>query len=95
MTSVVRLTGGASRQTWSGSVDGNLVIAQRQQPESERDMLVEAAVLRAAEVGDVPAPRVLACVEAPDGVVTLITGFVAGETIARRLLRDDEYRRGP
>ncbi len=91
VTSVVRLTGGASRQTWRASVDGNLVIAQRQQPESERDMLVEAAVLRAAEVGNVPAPRVLACVEAPDGVVTLITGFVAGETIARRLLRDDDY----
>jgi aminoglycoside phosphotransferase (APT) family kinase protein len=91
VTDLARLTGGASRQTWSAVVDGERVIAQRQQPESERDMRVEADVLRAAEVGGVPAPRVLACVEAPDGVVTLVTRFVPGETIARRLLRDDEY----
>lgn len=88
---VTRLTGGASRQTWRAVVDGRTVIAQRQQPESERDMRVEAEVLRAAERGGVAAPRVLACVEATDGVVTLVTDFVGGETIARRLLRDDEY----
>ncbi|MDW3213793.1 MAG: phosphotransferase family protein [Ilumatobacteraceae bacterium] len=88
---VARLTGGASRQTWRAVVDGRTVIAQRQQPESERDMRVEAEVLRAAERGGVAAPRVLACVEATDGVVTLVTDFVGGETIARRLLRDDEY----
>lgn len=91
VTEVVRLTGGASRQTWQATVDGRLVIAQRQQAESGRDMRVEAGVLRAAETGGVPAPRVLACVEAPDGVVTLITSFISGETIARRLLRDDNY----
>jgi aminoglycoside phosphotransferase (APT) family kinase protein len=91
VTDLVRLTGGASRQTWRAVVDGQTMIAQRQQPESERDMHVEAAVLRAAERGGVAAPRVLACVEAPDGVVTLVTRFVDGETIARRLLRDDEY----
>lgn len=88
---LVRLTGGASRQTWRGSVDGRTVVAQRQQPETERDMWVEAAVLRAAEVAGVPAPRVIDCVEAPDGVVTLVTEFVEGETIARKLLRDDEF----
>jgi aminoglycoside phosphotransferase (APT) family kinase protein len=93
VSDVERLTGGASRQTWRAVVDGQTVIAQRQQPESERDMRVEAAVLRAAEGGGVAAPRVLACVEAPDGVVTLVTGFVDGETIARRLLRDSEYAR--
>jgi len=91
VTDVVRLTGGASRQTWRATVDGRPVIAQRQQPEAQRDMRVEATVLRAAESGRVPAPRVLACVDAPDGVVTLITGFVGGETIARRLLRDDGF----
>jgi aminoglycoside phosphotransferase (APT) family kinase protein len=91
VTDLARLTGGASRQTWRATVDGRNVIAQRQQPESERDMRVEASVLRAAEAADVPAPRVLACVEALDGVVTLVTGFVEGETIARRLLRDDRY----
>ncbi len=91
VTDLVRLTGGASRQTWRVRVDGMPMIVQRQQPESERDMRIEAAVLRAAETRRVPAPRVLACVEATDGVVTLITGFVDGEAIARRLLRDDEF----
>lgn len=91
VTDLVRLTGGASRETWSATVDGTVVIAQRQQPESGRDMHVEAAVLQAAETARVPAPRVLACVAAPDGVVTLITGFVEGETIARRLLRDERF----
>ena len=91
VTDLERLTGGASRQTWTAVVGGHRVIAQRQQAESERDMFVEASLLRAAESADVAAPRVLDCVTAPDGVVTLITGFVAGETIARRILRDDEF----
>jgi aminoglycoside phosphotransferase (APT) family kinase protein len=93
VTDVERLTGGASRETWRAVVDGQVVVAQRRQSGSERDMRVETAVLRAAEAGGVAAPRVLACVEAPDGVVTLVTGFVEGETIARRLLRDAEYAR--
>ena len=88
---VTRLTGGASRETWRATVDGSPVIAQRQQAESLRDMRVEAAVLHAAEAAGVPAPRVLGVDEGFDGVVTLITGFVPGETIARRLLRDDAY----
>lgn len=89
-----RLTGGASRETWTGSVDGRALVAQRQGAESERDMWVEAALLRAAETAGVPAPRVVDCVEGPDGVVTLVTDFVAGETIARKLLRDDVYSSG-
>ena len=89
---VERLTGGASRETWRAVVDGRTVIAQRQAAGSERDMRSEAAVLRAADAGGVPTPTVLACEEAADGVVTLVTSFVAGETIARRLLRDDAYQ---
>jgi aminoglycoside phosphotransferase (APT) family kinase protein len=86
-----RLTGGASRETWSASIDGRAVVAQRQAAESEHDLRVEAALLRAAEAAGVPAPRVLDCVEGPDGVVTLVTDFVVGETIARKILRDDAY----
>ncbi len=86
-----QLTGGASRQTWVATVGDQRVVAQRQQTESEREMHVEAAVLRAAESQGVPAPRVIDCVEGDDGVVTLITSFVDGETIARRILRDDEF----
>lgn len=86
-----RLTGGASRETWAATVGGHRVVSQRQQAGSERSMQVEAAVLRAAESQGVPAPRVIDCVEGDDGVVTLITSFVDGETIARRILRDDEF----
>lgn len=86
-----QLTGGASRQTWTAGVGSRRVVAQRQQAEAERDMRVEATVLRAAERSGVPAPRVVECVESPDGAVTLITDFVEGETIARRILRDVEY----
>ncbi len=91
VTGLERLTGGASRQTWSATVGGQRVIAQRQQPESEREMRIERDVLEAAESGGVPAPRVIDCVEGDDGVVTLITRFVEGEAIARRILRDDEF----
>lgn len=86
-----RLTGGASRETWRGLVDGRHVVAQRQSAESEHDMRIEAGVLRAAEAAGVPAPRVIDCAEGADGVVTLITGYVTGETIARKLLRDDDF----
>lgn len=91
VTHLERLTGGASRQTWSAMVGGQRVIAQRQQAESEREMRIERDVLEAAESGGVPAPRVIDCVEGDDGVVTLITRFVEGEAIARRILRDDEF----
>lgn len=88
---LIRLTGGASRQTWTGSVGGRRFVVQRQEGESERDMRVESEVLRAAEVAGVPAPRVAGCVVDDDGVVSLITHHVDGETIARRILRDDRF----
>ena len=91
VSDVSRLTGGASRATWRATVDGRRVIAQRQAAGSERDMRTEAAVLRAAQAAGVPVPSVLACLEAPDGVVTLATELVPGETIARRVLRDERY----
>lgn len=86
-----RLTGGASRDTWCGSVGGVRLIAQRPSAESEHDMRIEATLLRAAETAGVPAPRVVDCVTGDDGVVTLVTRFVPGETIARKLLRDEGF----
>lgn len=91
VTDAEMLTGGASRHTWRAVADGRAVVVQRQQAEAIRDMRVEADLLRAAERAGVPAPRVLACDAGPDGVVTLVTAFVAGETIARRILRDERF----
>lgn len=84
-----RLTGGASRSTWRCAVGDETVIVQRQQPDAERDMAIEAATLAAAAA--VPAPPLVAHVVDPDGVSNLITRLVEGETIARRILRDDRF----
>jgi len=97
VTELVRLTGGASRETWTCVVDGLRVVVQRQRPGADRDMSIEADVLRAARAAGVPVPEVLAYIphEAvggdPGGGATLVTRHVAGETIARKILRDDRY----
>jgi aminoglycoside phosphotransferase (APT) family kinase protein len=88
---LTRLTGGASRETWRARVGDDTFVVQRRRPDGERDMAIEAAVLRAAEHEGVPAPRLIDCVDAPDGATTLVSLFVPGETIARKLLRDDDY----
>ncbi len=100
-----RLTGGASRATWrcriagdddaDGDADGGeWMVVQRQRPEADRDMTVEGSVLAAAAAAGVPVPPLVGVVGAdddPEGVATLVTRQVEGETIARRILRDDAY----
>ncbi len=93
VTGIARLTGGASRATWCCEVDGTPMVVQRQRAGADRDMAVEAAVLRAAAGTGVPVPEVVAFVGEPDGATTLITRRVPGQTIARKILRDAEYRR--
>ena len=85
----VALTGGASRSTWRCRVGDADVVVQRQTPDAAREMAVEASVLTAA--ADVPAPPVIAHVVGDDGVSNLVTRHVDGETIARRILRDDRF----
>lgn len=87
----VPLTGGASRETWRVEVDGVPHIVQRQRAGSEHDMALEAAILRAAASEGVPVPPFVAHVVDDAGVSTLITRFVPGETIARKILRDDRF----
>jgi aminoglycoside phosphotransferase (APT) family kinase protein len=91
VTGVDRLTGGASRETWTCIADGEPVVVQRQRPGADKDMSIEASVLRAARAGGVPVPEVLAFTGHGDGAATLITRHVSGETIARKILRDDDY----
>lgn len=94
-----RLSGGASRETWSfdavtaGGARHGLVL--RRDPGAAvglSDRSVEFALLAAAHDGGVGTPRVWFLLEADDG---LGSGFVMeridGETIPRRILRDDEY----
>jgi aminoglycoside phosphotransferase (APT) family kinase protein len=94
-----RLSGGASRETWafdtvdpSGAVHG---LVLRRDPGAHAGHSArgdEFALLRAAVAGGVAAPVVWCLLQPEDG---LGSGFVMerieGETIARRILRDDVY----
>jgi aminoglycoside phosphotransferase (APT) family kinase protein len=97
-----RLSGGASRETWSFDAvtdDGDRVpLVLRRDPAgylgwSER--AVEYELLRLAHEGGVAVPRVRFLLEDDD---ELGSGFVMdrveGETIPRKILRDDEYATG-
>ncbi|MCU1387731.1 MAG: putative phosphotransferase [Ilumatobacteraceae bacterium] len=97
---VQRLSGGASRETWKFVADGRPLILQRQRDGDGRDMGVEVAVLRAASVGGVAVPELIATSadesvgSGPEhrvGAAFMILGHVDGETIARKILRDDTY----
>ena len=93
-----QLSGGASRETWSFiAVDGSGIrrslILQRQRAGSERDIAVEAAAVRAAGAGGVPVAEVVASSTDPEvlGAPFMIVTEVPGETIARRILRDERF----
>ena len=95
---LVRLSGGASRETWSFDAVGpgatrRRLVLQRRRSGGAGDMDLEARVLRAARTGGVPAPAVVAWsgASAPLGAPFTIVERVDGETIARKILRDDEY----
>lgn len=88
---LTRLSGGASRETWRFEADGVSRIVQRQRPGDERDMLNEAAVVRAAGVAGVPVPELLHAERHDDGSAFMILEAIEGETIARKIQRDDEF----
>jgi aminoglycoside phosphotransferase (APT) family kinase protein len=104
--SATQLTGGASRQTFlieatAGDAGGDPVgyVLQREtaaEPRLPNGMADEADLVAAAGRAGVPAPTVVACNR--DGGRSLgssffITEQVEGETIARRILRDDRFER--
>jgi aminoglycoside phosphotransferase (APT) family kinase protein len=93
VTSLTRLSGGASRETWRFDADGRPLILQRQRAGDIRDMGVEASVLRAAEAVGVPVPSVVAASTDPAalGAAFVVQTAVEGETIARKILRDEPF----
>ena len=86
-----RLSGGASRETWRFEADGRPLILQRQRAGDERDMLVEAGVVRAAALGGAPVPELIDARRRDDGMAFMVLEAIDGETIARKILRDDEF----
>ena len=83
-----RLLGGASRETWAFELDGRPLVLRRDPAGAPRGgaMRREAALLRAASAAGVPVPEVI---DADD--TSIVMSWLDGETIARRILRDDAY----
>jgi aminoglycoside phosphotransferase (APT) family kinase protein len=90
-----RLTGGASRETWSFTANGEELILRRDpanRPSAPGVMRREADVMRACTRAGLRAPEVLLDDDGTHlGSTGLVMRRVPGETIARRILRDDEY----
>ena len=91
VSALSRLSGGASRETWRFSAGGDELIVQRQRAGDIRDMLIEAETVRAAAAADVPVPELLDAGRTDDGVAFMILRAVEGETIPRKILRDDDF----
>lgn len=90
---LARLSGGASRETFRFVADGRSLILQRQRAGDVRDMGVETAVLRAAHAAGVPTAAVVDASATPTalGSAFMVLEAVEGETIARKILRDDRF----
>jgi aminoglycoside phosphotransferase (APT) family kinase protein len=100
VTGLRRLSGGASRETWAFDADGRPLVLQRERPGGLRHagMATEAALLRAAAGQGVPVPAVVATDadtthddDSALGAAWMVVERVEGETIGRRILRDDAF----
>ncbi|HTZ94456.1 MAG TPA: phosphotransferase [Streptosporangiaceae bacterium] len=97
---LTRLSGGASKQTWSFDAIGpdgtrTPLILRRDPPGRPGEpgaLRREAAALSLAHDAGLPVPEMLFCSDGPGlGTAGMVMRRVEGETIARRILRDGEY----
>ena len=99
---VRRLTGGASRETWSldatverpdGATETLPLILQRDTRGGQKTMTraTEFALLRAAHDAGVPTPEPVLLGDGSLGGEFFLVRRLEGETLPRRLLRDDAY----
>ncbi|MDA0637185.1 phosphotransferase family protein [Nonomuraea sp. MCN248] len=90
---LVRLPGGASRETWAldavtpGGVRHPLILRSGAEGGLGAGLSAEARLMRAAREAGVPVPGVVA-----EGGSYVLMERIDGETIPRRILRDDAYR---
>jgi aminoglycoside phosphotransferase (APT) family kinase protein len=99
---LVRLPGGASRESWAFDVvrtsgPNERLVLRRDPPghQIQSSRGEEFRLLRAAAAAGVVVPRVRWCEESAEslGSPFFLMDFVPGETLARRLLRDADYVR--
>jgi aminoglycoside phosphotransferase (APT) family kinase protein len=101
VTSLRQLSGGASRESWDIQVrtadqtERRLILLRaapgRDPSAQEKDIAVEAAAMIAARKAGVPAPELHDHGNGALGRDYLLMERLDGETIPRRLLRDDAY----
>jgi aminoglycoside phosphotransferase (APT) family kinase protein len=101
---LTRLSGGASKETWSFDAVGadgtrTELILRRDPPGRPAEPGAadrEAAAISLAHAADLPVPELLFSSSGPDsdlGTAGMVMRRVPGETIARRILRDEQYAR--
>jgi aminoglycoside phosphotransferase (APT) family kinase protein len=101
-TGAAKLSGGASQETWSFDIvhpDGHVGAILRRAPQGygaspsrAAGLDAEAALMRLAYEAGVPSPRVMHVLQPQDGLGSgFIMARVEGETIARKILRDDQF----
>ena len=90
-----RLSGGASRETWAFRVGERELILRRDppgRPGEAGSMALEANAMRACGRAGLPVPDVVVDDDGTDlGTAGLVMGRVPGETLARRILRDEGF----
>ena len=102
LTTIRRLSGGASQESWlieGASGDRPVELVMRRSPggtDEKREIAVglpaEAKLMTLAREHGVPAPEVLHVLEPADGLgVGFVMRRVHGETIARKILRDARF----
>ena len=93
VTNLQRLSGGASRETWRFTADGEGYVLQRVRTGTVGGFQVEPKVLSAAHRAGVPVAELV--VDGADRTELnspfMIVRAVEGETIARKILRDDTF----
>ncbi len=102
VTGLRRLSGGASRETWAFDAGGRPLILQRARPGgvTTTAMGTEVKLLRAARAAGVPVPAVVLSAGEEDGGGPdagllgrswMVVERIEGETIPRRILRDEQF----
>ncbi len=102
VTGAAKLSGGASQETWTFDIvhpDGNIGAILRRAPPGygaapgrAAGLDAEATLMQLAHDAGLPSPMVMHVLTPDDGLGRgFIMARVEGETIARKILRDEEY----